>query len=1251
MKKGLMVFGLIGVAAATDALCAHPTLTRYERIGNEGVFDLVIYCAVDKVGDNNGNHRPSDDSQYSEQDIAEEMICHWADALTEASCGVHYLRTIIFYTGDNNPGRHDVFWRIAPGRSQAVNTIKSGEEGRIEFFERDYLENRAGWELGGYTLGHEGIHYLYGLRDEYLDKKGNELFPERLRVRSSIMNNQHLAANRNYRCLNLSIKYQGGLNIYRPYKEWENTKYTLQHHTYGMSCWETLAYKPKEGSILKLSDTEKAHARRPFYPELQLVAPKGMNPPPVTLSAATPLDQLESRKYLNIIWNPEEVKTVVIDKSSSMAGGGLDNAKAAACDLIDRVEDNTVVSILAFDASVELVHGFLKVTNGANRAALKGAVNGIALGSGTAIGDAARTALNNLVDYGLSNCTATVYLLSDGENNAGEDPYAVIGDLAANRVSFYGLGYGFEADGVLGQMALETGGAFVNGLAGVMEVKEAFIEANARASDRVIAAQGAVGAGVTAVDIPVIIDSTLTNDFRLTVNVSGGAAALSLAEPGGAPAHAVAGVPESDGSTTWDFWFAAPAQGVWRLTGTKDAGAALRYICDAKTRGGTYHLSLADAAWDEEGDEFVVLAWLGNEACTDGAAVTAQVTLTNGTVLTAACTNFTAGGYAAAFAGSGKWLFEGARVTVTAGNPNGEAFETWREATCGASATPDAPIAEDFTRVASMTVVWPRVKLTVIDGTGSGRYRPGEVVAIATNLPPGKFTFLHWGGDTQTVASVTSRQTAVTVTEDMTIRAVCQAASLEAPLTYMVVSLDYGGHYFQSFPHPAGTHPDYGSPGYISSRTTHLVLRRVDPEPEWDYHVLNYWDDQEATRETILTQFSAYYIGVFPVTQGQWQHVMGALPPSTYQGMYNTWHPAEQVSYADIRGNALGAQWPGGAEVDGGSFMGRLRARTGLAFDLPTEGQWNRAMQKNWKGEPNSEEMVGWTSLNSGGTTHEVGSSMIGVLGLYDMLGNVKEWCLDWFGTPVGTNMGIEDGMDIYIDPEGPASGSQRVQRGGSYLTSVNDTWPAPYSSSHTMRWGGAPSGKASDVGFRVALTYRLVSVTINGVTRPVLAGAATPVSAPDVPGQRFTGWSVDTTAPGLGDAFAANAPNTFVSVPAGASLTLTPLYEPVPPPPPPYHDVTYEDAPVLVKDFKVAFADGQVVLSWDALDGEEVTGYGIGAKAALTDLEWEPLFEDDGIEITEDDGHFTATVPTALANDDGQRYKFFQIRAVVERE
>ena len=156
-------------------------------------------------------------------------------------------------------------------------------------------------------------------------------------------------------------------------------------------------------------------------------------------------------------------------------------------------------------------------------------------------------------------------------------------------------------------------------------------------------------------------------------------------------------------------------------------------------------------------------------------------------------------------------------------------------------------------------------------------------------------------------------------------------------------------------------------------------------------------------------------MGVFECTQKQWKLVMGSNPSS----LNGDSRPVECVSYEMIRGTGEqgGAGWPAyGHAVDSTSFMGKLQEKTGLTFDLPTEAQWEYACRagtttalnsgKNltsMESDANMDE-VGRYSYNlndgkGGYSEHtKVGSYLPNAWGLYDMHGNVQEWCLDRYG-------------------------------------------------------------------------------------------------------------------------------------------------------------------------------------------------------------------------------------------------------------
>lgn len=229
---------------------------------------------------------------------------------------------------------------------------------------------------------------------------------------------------------------------------------------------------------------------------------------------------------------------------------------------------------------------------------------------------------------------------------------------------------------------------------------------------------------------------------------------------------------------------------------------------------------------------------------------------------------------------------------------------------------------------------------------------------------------------------------------------------------YLVVDLSSGAN---ASSYPISYLWSVPSGGWTDAyKSTKLVLRRL---PAGTYKM-------QKTSNVTLTK--PFYIGVFEVTQRQWELVMGSNPcSSTSYGKGNI-YPVHYVSYDMIRGSSNGAQWPSSAAVDSGSFMGKLRARTGLNFDLPTEAQWEYACRAGttttyYWGNSMDDSYV-WYVNNSVNTTHAVGTKTPNAWGLYDMSGNVWEWCLDWYGT-----------LTYGTDPRGPSSGSHRVERGGSW--------------------------------------------------------------------------------------------------------------------------------------------------------------------------------------------------------------------------
>ena len=239
-------------------------------------------------------------------------------------------------------------------------------------------------------------------------------------------------------------------------------------------------------------------------------------------------------------------------------------------------------------------------------------------------------------------------------------------------------------------------------------------------------------------------------------------------------------------------------------------------------------------------------------------------------------------------------------------------------------------------------------------------------------------------------------------------------------------------------------------------KTTKLVLRRIEAG---SYKMLN-------SGEVTLTK--PFYIGVFEVTQKQWELVMGANPVHFY-GIGDS-YPVFYLSYNMIRGSSYGARWPWTSDVDATSFVGKLQSKTGINFDLPTEAQWEYAYRAGtttinyWGDATGDYDYFVWCYYNSGYSSHPVGKKRPNDWGLYDMGGNVWEWTLDWTENQFDTR-----GLMYGEDPKGLASGEYRVLRGSCwYGHSSRNGCGSSYD-----RLGDRPNGTGENgaYGFRLSRT------------------------------------------------------------------------------------------------------------------------------------------------------------------------------------
>lgn len=195
------------------------------------------------------------------------------------------------------------------------------------------------------------------------------------------------------------------------------------------------------------------------------------------------------------------------------------------------------------------------------------------------------------------------------------------------------------------------------------------------------------------------------------------------------------------------------------------------------------------------------------------------------------------------------------------------------------------------------------------------------------------------------------------------------------------------------------------------------------------------YDEKPAHQVTL----SAYHIGETEVTQELWEAVMGSNP-SNFKGANR---PVETVSWDDCQ-----------------TFISKLNALTGKNFRLPTEAEWefaarggNKSNRFKYSGK-NTLGNVAWFRDNSAKETHPVMTKSANELGLFDMSGNVWEWCQDWYGDYESSSQ---------TNPTGPSTGSYRVSRGGGWLNFARRCRVL-------FRAYGVPDSKGFNLGLRLAL-------------------------------------------------------------------------------------------------------------------------------------------------------------------------------------
>lgn len=251
---------------------------------------------------------------------------------------------------------------------------------------------------------------------------------------------------------------------------------------------------------------------------------------------------------------------------------------------------------------------------------------------------------------------------------------------------------------------------------------------------------------------------------------------------------------------------------------------------------------------------------------------------------------------------------------------------------------------------------------------------------------------------------------------------------LDAPPDYMVCNLTVG--------HGVNYYPSVEALPYAVTddvyKTEYLVMRRVPANGvRWYMGTPDTEIDESSgthpagEKRHWVTFTNDYYIAIYELTQGQFRSAMGdEIGSGYYLSVTNALCPVDGVRWSYTRGANSNYSWP--TETRGGRgdmILGRISTKIGFTVDLPTDAEWEYAARAG-RGErhydrSNSDLTVGdlgWYSGNADGVIHPVGLKQPNPLGLYDMYGNVHEWCLDWY-----TDSLYVSDEHVAENPTGPA--------------------------------------------------------------------------------------------------------------------------------------------------------------------------------------------------------------------------------------
>lgn len=480
------------------------------------------------------------------RDAYNKIIEAWSDAIYEQSNGKHVLGDVRIFPSGCAAANADVVWSNSVGNvytqrvsgfGQAnsaitMHTNTDGFNGSIDFLSNSDLQR-----LGGYYLGHEWAHYVYGLYDEYQSTGSCPDGPQTSdnNVSKSIMGKFNSPSGASY----ISLTDLDWLNHSTLDNKQNNT---AQYRMLTGSGWEALEHDPPDAADNYGSTLCYSRSERKKYNDL--VAPRnageirGIQRDLIINDLTSDNPNRASLSQLNIIWMSNDlVIEIAIDKSGSMSGDPLEKAKQAASNLVEAISAESsvggkkYVGIIAFDDQVECYNNIstcpeivapLQELTATSKSEIKTKIQNITFGNATALFDAAGSALKQIQVFDPQNLSSRinlVFLLSDGGDNSSKlikqdiiSRYQASPPVPLNTFT-YGSGLQLpDLSALLADLSQQTGGVNFKAPAAVPEVTRAFLTVLAKQTSGVSLARNGVAApplGSSTELQTIQIDSTL----------------------------------------------------------------------------------------------------------------------------------------------------------------------------------------------------------------------------------------------------------------------------------------------------------------------------------------------------------------------------------------------------------------------------------------------------------------------------------------------------------------------------------------------------------------------------------------------------------------------------------------------------------------------------------------------------------------------------------------------------------------------